>query len=883
MATRRQVNIYINGKEVANNIRSITAEKRKLQREVNKLTIGTEEYEQKVREIRKLDGVIQDHRKNIRQVETTWSKVSGAIGKFGAVAGVAFGADMIVDYGKKLFDLGAQMELLSQKAETVFAETLPEVTKAARENANAMGLTTSQYIDAAAAVGDLLIPMGFARQEAADISTELVNLSGALSEWTGGQIAAEDVARTLSKAMLGEREELKQLGIAISEADVQARLAEKGMKNLTGEMLQQAKAAATLELITEKSVDAQTAFANNSDTLVRKQAELRARFQDIQETLAQALVPAFTRLLEAAAPVVETTADFIGQLFSAEEPTGRFANAIRSLQQWWEALTARVSAFVNAFRGVLAFFRADFPEAALRAQLAGRQFVNSFLSQINSIKNALGFKGEDFELYDTDAIKEQLATLRGDVEETQDKIDEVFTGTGPRAQARDAKAEERRQKQAEKEARDLEKRLEKLNEIRERFQEENTNALLSEEDRKIAELSAKYDEQIQKALELERQGVEAATAQRLELERQKELALAQLRDEFLQAELEKELEAEEQRAQQQLEFEVARQEARAEIEAATREVLLEERELELLELEEHYAQMMEIARAYGINTADLERAYREEKAEIQRQYFQEERQRVVEQQKMEAEALADAYGTAASVIGGFIEFLGEESTAAAGLSKALALAQIGIKSAEAIASATAASAGVPFPGNLIAIATAVATVLGNIAQARRLIAGTQVPQRFMGGWLDATGATDGRTYRAQYIGQRSSGMLPGHPVLMNTSAGPVLASERGREYFVSNKDLRDPYVMNYVQAIDNIVKYRQFQQGGATAPLSDPGTARTQAGQLTTTELVNVLGNLTAVLRELQQKGVVAVIPDGTVIDINDRFGELNEASGGVL
>jgi hypothetical protein len=146
----------------------------------------------------------------------------------------------------------------------------------------------------------------------------------------------------------------------------------------------------------------------------------------------------------------------------------------------------------------------------------------------------------------------------------------------------------------------------------------------------------------------------------------------------------------------------------------------------------------------------------------------------------------------------------------------------------------------------------------------------------------ATGADDNRQYRARYIGQAATGMLPGHAVLMNTSAGPVLASERGAEYFVSNRDLRNPYVMNYVQAIDNIVKYRQFQNGGATAPLPDPATGA-QAAPATTAELLAVLQNLTQVLQQLQQKGVIAVIPDGTVLDINDRFGELNEASGGIL
>ena len=101
-----------------------------------------------------------------------------------------------------------------------------------------------------------------------------------------------------------------------------ARLAEKGLDGLTGNMLQQAKAAATLELITEKSADAQAAFAANSDTLVRKQAEMNAKFQEVKESLSQALIPVFHRLLDAALPVVDGFTTFVKLLLSGRAGLG---------------------------------------------------------------------------------------------------------------------------------------------------------------------------------------------------------------------------------------------------------------------------------------------------------------------------------------------------------------------------------------------------------------------------------------------------------------------------------------------------------------------------------------------------------------------------------
>lgn len=75
---------------------------------------------------------------------------------------------------------------------------------------------------------------------------------------------------------------------------------------------------------------------------------------------------------------------------------------------------------------------------------------------------------------------------------------------------------------------------------------------------------------------------------------------------------------------------------------------------------------------------------------------------------------------AKSVTGGIIstfDALGQENVEFAKLSKVLALADIAISTGKAIAEGTAQAQSVPYPANLAAIATTVATVLANIATA----------------------------------------------------------------------------------------------------------------------------------------------------------------------
>ena len=236
------------------------------------------------------------------------------------------------------------------------------------------------------------------------------------------------------------------------------------------------------------------------------------------------------------------------------------------------------------------------------------------------------------------------------------------------------------------------------------------------------------------------------------------------------------------------------------------------------------------------------------------------------------------------VISSTLQLIGDQGKEAAGLNKLLALANIAIKSAEAIAAATASAAGVPFPGNLFAIATAVGTVLSNIATAKNLLGQAKVPQKKKGGWLGVRGQDDGLLYQAQYIGRPATGMLPDHPVLINSASGsPVLASEEGAEYFVSHRALRNPVVLNYVRAIDNIARsggVRQFREGGFTEPAGTTSSSPAPPSTGLSPELASTLLRTLNRLSQILEEGVVARYDDDELIRLARRLEVLEGVIG---
>lgn len=307
MATRKErveLEIIVNGKKGSFTFGKLIGTAKKLNQQLKNLDPTTQEFIDKSEELKKvrteiarINAETRGVRKSMEELNFLGLKIPRSFGGIAAALGGAFAAVGFKEVIGGILRVGVSLENTEQKAKTVFGKYKTLVEDFAQTNATAMGLTRREYVAAAAAAGDLLVPMGFGRAEAAKYASELVDLSGALAEWSDGRYDSAEVSEILTKALLGEREQLKSLGISIQEHDVKTRLAEKGQAKLTGTALQQAKAMATLELITEKSADAQQAFATNAASTERALARMQAGFKSIGEQISRRLIPGLSKVV----------------------------------------------------------------------------------------------------------------------------------------------------------------------------------------------------------------------------------------------------------------------------------------------------------------------------------------------------------------------------------------------------------------------------------------------------------------------------------------------------------------------------------------------------------------------------------------------------------
>lgn len=277
-----------------------------LQKEIKLLTKLKNEADKTGKE---LDTAFQDGAKDVEKFNKELEKtsksagnISNAFGGLSGKIGAALTIGALTAFGKELFDTAVEMERLEAKAVLVFGDALPAVAAAAEETANALGLTTTEFVNVAAATQDLLVPMGFTRDTAAALSVEVTNLSGALSLWDSRGRTVVEVQNAIESALIKNFESVRSMGIIISDEIIQEKLWEKGLNKLTGTTRKQAEAAVILEEITRQSADAVQSAADSTESLAIKQKQLAASFTDIKNNIARELIPVFADLFQQVDP-----------------------------------------------------------------------------------------------------------------------------------------------------------------------------------------------------------------------------------------------------------------------------------------------------------------------------------------------------------------------------------------------------------------------------------------------------------------------------------------------------------------------------------------------------------------------------------------------------
>jgi len=283
-----------------------------------------------------------------RQVESSMTRIGGKIKKAGVAASVGLTVPIIAG-AFKATQAASDLAESASKVGVVFEGQQGIIRDWAKTAATSMGLSEEAALGAAGTFGNLFRALDVGLKPAAEMSTSLVELASDLASFNNAN--PEDVLLALRSGLLGEAEPLRQFGVSLSAARIEAEALASGLvkpianatkvaeaalkvkvanekaaaalrehgegsteyqtaaiaatkaeeayaastKGTVPELTAAQKAQAAYAIIQKDTALAQGDFARTSDGLANQQRILAAQFKDTQASLGQILLPTVTK------------------------------------------------------------------------------------------------------------------------------------------------------------------------------------------------------------------------------------------------------------------------------------------------------------------------------------------------------------------------------------------------------------------------------------------------------------------------------------------------------------------------------------------------------------------------------------------------------------
>ena len=267
------------------------------------------------------------------------------------------------------------------KVEVAFGEAAESVKNWSDTTLTAYGLAKGTALDMAALFGDMATSMGYGHAQAAEMSKSLVGLAADLASFKNISI---DVASTALKSVFtGETESLKNLGVVMTQTNLQAYALAKGYETAYTKMDQAQQVAVRYQYVLEQTANAQGDFARTSDGTAN---QLRI----FQESLKEAAAVAGDELLPIITPIIARLSELIQSFGDLDEGTrkavvqaGLFLATLGPMLKLSGGVAQAISAGVTVYQSL---------KTALTAATAAQTGLNMAMNAnpVGAIVTAIG-------------------------------------------------------------------------------------------------------------------------------------------------------------------------------------------------------------------------------------------------------------------------------------------------------------------------------------------------------------------------------------------------------------------------------------------------------------------------------------------------------------
>ncbi len=201
------------------------------------------------------------------------------------------------------------------KTEVVFGQFYDQIDKWSQNSIQTMGVARSTALDMASRCGDMATGMGFAQDAAADMAMQLSSLAADMASFKN--ISIETAQTALKSVFTGETESLKNLGVVMTQANLQAYALSQGIEKNIADMTQAEQVTLRYNYVMAQTVNAQGDFARTGDSLSNQSRKLVQTVKQLGETMGTLLIPKVTSVVNS----LQNAAQWLAELDSGTQNT----------------------------------------------------------------------------------------------------------------------------------------------------------------------------------------------------------------------------------------------------------------------------------------------------------------------------------------------------------------------------------------------------------------------------------------------------------------------------------------------------------------------------------------------------------------------------------
>lgn len=341
------------------------------------------------------------HEKGLREAErdmqdlgdTAESQGSRLAGLGEKMKGAGMAASMgltapLLAAGAMSVQTASDVEEMQSKMSVVFGDATDDIKAWAKAQEDATGVTELAWQEYATQLQDTFVPMGFAKDEAMDMSKQISSLAVDLASFNN--MSTTEALDRLRGGLVGNHENLEAFGVMINQSMLDAKLQEMFGKGADAAS-EQEKALARLEITMEGTQAAQGDAERTADSFANTMKSLKGQLQEAAVMIGQELIPVLKPMVAALAdglewfqglsPEVKRFAIVVAGLLAAAGPLLLFFGVLLTLP-----ITGTMLAVAGAFALVTGAVAALWPYL--------QPLVESLLPKLQALFTTLASVGQ---------------------------------------------------------------------------------------------------------------------------------------------------------------------------------------------------------------------------------------------------------------------------------------------------------------------------------------------------------------------------------------------------------------------------------------------------------------------------------------------------------